>query len=326
MTNPKVVRGLVAMQAICMIVLTVVIITQVMPLGIKVESGADPNQTGSGDPEPPAEGGYPAGTVIATVGEEPITLADLHQQLTMQYGQDVLRTMMVRHAIRMESEESGLEVTGEELERELQQLAAGYESKEDFYLAMEEQLGLSKEDVHRDLQYKLLLEKIAIRDIPVSDRAVEEYLEDNQDQYEPRTRVRLSWIVTESRRLAEQAIDEAAAGADFATLAANYSIDEFTADQGGDMGMIEMDDPFVEPQVLEAVADLAPGDLAGPLKVDAGYAVIRLAERRVNIQPDQRTIREMVRKQLALSVAKPLPQVEDELLLKYDASLFPLKP
>ncbi|WP_083938225.1 peptidylprolyl isomerase [Paenibacillus daejeonensis] len=324
MTNPKVVRGLVALQAICMIVLAVVIVIQVLPADGKVDPAADPNQTGSGDSEQSGEGELPPSTVIATVGGESITLGELQQQLTLQYGHDLLRTMMVRQAIRLEVEASGITITDAELEQELQQMTAGYEDKESFYRAMEDQLGLTKEDVHRDLQYRLKLEKIAIRDIEVSDQEVDAYLQENKDQYAPRVQVRLSWIVTESRRLAEQAMDELAEGADFAKLADNYSTDDFTSAQGGDMGMIEMDDPFIEEAVLDAVDELAVGDITGPLQVDAGFAIIRLAERRVNIQPDERTIREMARKQLALSDALPLPAVEDQLLEKYEAAFVPL--
>ncbi|MFS0725042.1 peptidyl-prolyl cis-trans isomerase [Paenibacillus sp. 1P07SE] len=328
MTNPKVVRGLVALQAICMIVLTVVIVVQVVPLNGRVDPGTDPGKAEGGEKSDPEQAGgeLPPGTVIATIGGESITLGELQKQLTMQYGHDVLRTLMVRHAIRMEAEEQGITVTDAELEQELQQLSEGYEDKESFYRAMEDQLGLSKEDVHRDLRYRLKLEKIAIADIPVSDRAVDEHLRDNKEQFAPRVQVRLSWIVTETRRLAEQAMSDAAGGADFARLAANYSIDEFTSGLGGDMGMIEMDDPFIDPQVLEAVQPLDPGDITGPLQVDEGYAVIRLTERRVSTPPDEQTIREMVRKQLALSAAPPLPSVEDQLLEKYEASFMPVQP
>ncbi|MNR53111.1 hypothetical protein D3C85_1730660 [compost metagenome] len=56
---------------------------------------------------------------------------------------------------------------------------SGYEDEEHFYAAMKQQLALTPEAIEEDIQYRLLLEKIAIRSIDVTDSEIEAYIEGN---------------------------------------------------------------------------------------------------------------------------------------------------
>ena len=72
---------------------------------------------------------------------------------------------MVHKAIDLEAAASELSISAEEQSRELEKMIEGYESESRYYEVMQEQLGMSKEQVLEDLRYRLLLEKIVVRSI-----------------------------------------------------------------------------------------------------------------------------------------------------------------
>lgn len=314
MKKDRVLRGVVLLQAVCMIVMAVVVVTQVM-------ASPEPTVPTGDDKDDGKDQANIAGGIAATVGKEQITTAELMSQLRRQYGDSVLRTLMVRAAIRMEAEAYKLSVSPRELDEELEYAMAGYEDKEHFYKAMLEQLALTPEAIMEDIEYRLLLEKIAIRSIDVTDGEINAYIEENAEQFHPRTQYRLSWIVSESKSAARDVLRMLEAGEDFATIAKIYSIDEATADGGGDLGMVDADDPFLDEKILQTADELEPGEWSNPVAIEEGHAILLLTEKRITEQLDERRLQDTARKQLALSKAHPLQQVENELLAKYKARI-----
>ncbi|XEC94959.1 peptidylprolyl isomerase [Paenibacillus tarimensis] len=307
MNKYSMLKGLIALQAVCMVTLTVIVVVHML-LPVKAKKPADIGKAGDEK-------------IIAEVGGEKITEQELHDRLRRLYGTQELHTLLVRRAIGLEAEQQGITVSGLELEEELSRMMQGYEGEADFYKTMRNQLGLGKEDILEDTKYRLLLEQIAIRQIDVSDEEVQAYKEAHPELFSPGTTFHLSWIVTHSLQLANQVIDKLESGEEFAKLAKQYSIDSFTADNGGDLGYIESDDPFIDKEVLDAAAELETGRITGPIPVERGYAVIYLTERQMKTPFDEDRQREYARRQAALQAAKPLTEIESELLEKYDASI-----
>ncbi len=79
--------------------------------------------------------------------------------------------------------------------------------------------------------------------------------------------------------LAQQVLSQAKSGKDFAALAKQYSQDPGSAQNGGDLGWAERS-TFVKP-FADALFGMSPGQIAGPVKTQYGYHIIRLEE----IQP-----------------------------------------
>lgn len=313
MRKYEVLRAVVILQAVCMVVLTVVVVIKVWP-------GNDrplekPGQTPIVDGSEKSEGQQ----TVAKVGAATITAADLREQLYKQYGDAVLRTMMVHKAIDLEAEASELSVSSEELNRELERMIEGYDSEKRYFEVMQEQLGMSKDQVLDDLRYKLLLEKIAIRSIEVSDAEVDKYIAEHEEEFTSRLQLHVQWILTESEKEANSVLQLLKDGEDFSLLARTYSIDSITAAAGGDLGLIDADDPFYNQELLDTASRLQVTEMAGPIKVDGGFAVIRLIERHLTTLMTDLRLQEEVRKQLALERADSLTDLEDELLDKYQA-------
>lgn len=306
-----------------MILLASVVIMKMLPIADADPSpkGGDKDVSDDGGNEPPGSPGEAPDTVLAVINGEPIKLAELQAKLARLYGESTLRTLLVQRAIDLEAYQANLEISAAELEEELARMAEGYTDEEHFYRTMEEQLGMDKDYVREDTRYRLLLEKIAVRMIPISDERVQSYIDDHPEEFGPREELRISWIVTDEEDEALAVLKLLSQGQRFDKVAAQYSTDGFTADYGGDMGYIAADDPFVEPEVLELARTLPIGEIAGPIEIYGGYAVIAVTERKTTTTPGGRHLFEQVRKQLALASARPLKEIEDSLLRKYGAEI-----
>lgn len=319
MKRNEVLKAVVILQAVCMIALTGMVMVKVWPLpGLK--SG---DQENSGKPDIPVqeESGTNSQAVVASVGGKTITMSELTDELLEQYGDAVLRMMMVRIAIDKEAEASGLTLTPDEVELELARSAEGYGSEEEYFKVMKEQLGMSKTQVMDEIRYRLLMEKITVRDYPVTDDEIERYIDEHPEQFGSREQYHLKWIVTSTREQAESVLAMLEDGEDFAELASKYSIDAYSAENGGDLGLIEADDPFYDEAVLSAAAGMAVAEIAGPIELEEGYAVIELAGKKSTSGLTGDQLYQAVRRQLALERARPMRELEDELLTRYGAAI-----
>lgn len=320
MRKYEVLRAVVFLQAVCMVILTLVVVVKVWPGGPgSLEPGTNVGSGEEGEPVQTPQADPTGNREIARVGGTFITSAEWESQLYTQYGEAVLRTLMVHKAIDLEAEAAGLSVPPEELEAELQQLVQGYDSESQYFAVMREQLGMTKEQVLVELKYRLLLEKIAVKSVIVTDEEVQEYIDGHPEEFDARQQLHLQWILTESEQEASSVLQKLAEGEDFALLAKTYSIDAYTADAGGDLGLIDDDDPFYDEELLETASRLQIAEMAGPIEVDGGFAVIRLIERQTTAALSGDRLYGTVRKQLALERAESLASLEESLLAKYEA-------
>lgn len=259
---------------------------------------------------------------VAVVGGKPITRQQLVQQLLASYGSQTLRTLMLRMAVEQEAEAKGIAITDEEVDQELRRMSEGYDSEEEFYASIREQLGMDPEEVRRDAKYRLQLEQLAILPVEVPDSKIESYIREHPEEFGPRTEIRLSHIVVATPEEAGDALKELERGTGFEQLASERSIDSFTADSGGDMGWIDAEDPLTDPALLEAVAELDVGQTAGPVETASGYELVKLTGREVTNGMSPEAARREARKQLALEQAAPMADLEEALLAKYEASIW----
>ena len=311
MRKMQLMRTVIVLQTVCLIALAALAVLRwPQAHGDDARDAADDGAAGDKGSRP-----------VAEIGGRTITADELFARLMREHGPAVLRRMLVREAVRLEAEAYGISVSERELEEELARMMEGYGDEEAFYEAMREQLGMSPEDVRADAEERLMLEKIAVRPILITDEEVEAYIKEHPELLEPKTRYTFSWIVTEERDEAEAVLERLEAGEPFEEQAREYSIDGYTAEFGGFYGVVESDDPFLEPEVLKLLASLEPGGIGGPVGTADGWAVIRLEDRKEEERPDVRRVRERVRLELGLAAAPSLKEVEDALLEKYGAKI-----
>lgn len=87
----------------------------------------------------------------------------------------------------------------------------------------------------------------------------------------------------EVRRFAEQLIEQARGGADFAALARQFSEDA-TASSGGEIGWVLPNQ--IDDAIEREVAKAQPGSIVGPIRTVSGFSIVKLTDRRVMQAPN----------------------------------------
>ncbi|TJY38549.1 hypothetical protein E5161_19855 [Cohnella pontilimi] len=298
------------------------LVTIVMPVVLTGCSPAsdDNKEISPATPSAGSKGEVSADTVGVVDGKS-ISRAELTQRLLSSYGSDTLREIMLHEAVNREAAKLGLTVSAQELEQELKSMMEGYEGEAQFYAVMQKQLGLDKEAVREDAKYRLLVEKLATRDVQITEQQIAGYYKQHEGDYSSRRQFELAWIVTSSKAEANDVLSQLEQGTDFGTLAGEYSTDEMTAETGGYLGWVDENDSFQDPRVLQAASQLNVGEIAGPVKIDAGYAVVQLKGTQTTDGQPLSAVREEIRRQLAMQQAVPIRELERRLLSKYGAKV-----
>lgn len=123
--------------------------------------------------------------------------------------------------------------------------------------------------------------------IPLSRREVVNYRDLHLDRYSAPEVVRARHILiipkeksaaaeSAARDLAQSVLQRARAGEDFITLAAQYSDDTATKHDGGDLGAFERG--VMQPELDRAIFDMEPGEVAGPIRTQVGFHVVKVIE------------------------------------------------
>ena len=125
--------------------------------------------------------------------------------------------------------------------------------------------------------------------IEVNDSELAAYYEENMERYKTEDSKSVSHILVASAedasaedvKASEAKINELKgkldSGEDFATLAKSHSDDEFSAENGGDLGVVEKG--AMQESFDKAVEELTKvGDISLPIKTDFGFHIIKLTE------------------------------------------------
>ena len=255
--------------------------------------------------------------IAAVVEDEIILMSDIQQYAQMQALQmginpyqnpqefqqtmnrlqpRVLKSLVNQKIIQAKAEEDSIIIKEHEIEQALQQQIDQMASQSGGIEAMEEQLGMSvneiKSEYREDVRKRLLVERYQatkFADISVSRREVENFYRTYKDSI-PRMskRVNISHILMQVKP--DKSADSAAVeklrelkfairdGASFDSLAKAHSDDPGSGSRGGDLGFVSRG--TLVPAFEEVAFDLEEGQLSDIVKTEFGYHLIKLAERR----------------------------------------------
>lgn len=121
-----------------------------------------------------------------------------------------------------------------------------------------------------------------------------------------------------AEEIAREVVERLRKGEDFAEMAARFSEDPRTRNQGGVIDHeFTPDDDRVLPEFLKAVFQLeAPGEISDPIKVPSGYHIIKLLE----IQPSRQLPYEEVKDQIIAELER---EYRNSLLKQLRAKAYP---
>ena len=218
---------------------------------------------------------------IALVNGEVITRQQLADECIARKGQEILDTLIARRLIEQEMKKKKLEITGAEIDAEIDRVAegVGHVSREVWLRTLDKERNISPATYARDIIYpSLALRKLAEPRVQVTEQDLTDAFEAN---FGPRLRCRI--IMTNDIRKATEIWEELRKNpGGFEKLAQEKSLDSATRSFGG-----LLPDPIARHAVPRNVSDPAfrqlvdgdpkdknpahkpkDGDLTGPIQVN----------------------------------------------------------
>ncbi|WP_226647393.1 peptidyl-prolyl cis-trans isomerase [Mesobacillus subterraneus] len=229
---------------------------------------------------------------VAKIGKESISRQEWLTELEERYGQETLRDLIDLEVVKQMADQYDIKLSDQAIERELT-----------IYKALYSTAGKEPktEDKWKEqIKYSLLLEEILTKDVKVSTEDMKSFYEQNNSLFDIPASYHLSQIVVETKEEADSAVKELKNGSSFAALAMERSLDEFSANAGGDIGFVTEEDELVSPEVIDAAKTLKSGEWTGPVKVENGYAIVYLHEKLEGKKYAYKEVENQIRRQIAL--------------------------
>jgi parvulin-like peptidyl-prolyl isomerase len=217
--------------------------------------------------------------LAATVGGEAILLSDFEEEAARfesaqaslgtdlaslgDYRSRVLQAMIDRLLLAQGAVEAGYTFDGAAVDAEVDAVAQARGGNEAMAAWMV------------DNRYTLDSLKRALREDKLTAMMIEDI---TQNLGESAEQVRAAHLLVATLAEAEDLLAQLQAGADFAELARQFSLDASTRPAGGDLGWSPRGFLLV-PQVDETAWSLAPGETSGVVESTLGYHIVRLLER-----------------------------------------------
>lgn len=224
-----------------------------------------------------------------------------------QLAQQVLERMVMDEIQLQMARQANLSVDDTELNRQLRSIAeSNGMTLEQFADAVEADgmtLGGVREEIRREMLMRQVQQRQISQRVTVTDRDVERFLSQQPPQQgqafieETRARHVLVELTPtrnedQARARAEQARQRLQQGADFASVAREFSDDLGSAMNGGELGWVRPGQTV--PAFEEAMGSLSTNQLSEPVRSQFGYHVIEVLERRRQDVTDE-SRREQVR-------------------------------
>lgn len=247
-------------------------------------------------------------TAAALVNGQRISMAQLSKSTLNRYGADVLDELITNKLVDQEIRKQGITVAAADIDAEVaslkNQYAGGDQATWESVLAQE---GVTEAELRDTVRRRMAVEQIIGKDITVTDEELQTYYDANKDYYTEPEQVRASEIVVATLEEAQAIVTQLKGGTDFATLAKEKSISEYSKENGGDLGYFASAD---QPADLSKAAFALPiGQISDPIKIDEQYYVIKVVDHKATKVNALADIRDKVRKDMISSqVEQKIPE------------------
>lgn len=234
---------------------------------------------------------------VATVGKSTISRQDWLNELADRYGKDVLKEMIDQKVIKEMAVKYNIKVSDKDVEREFRMLQTNYNSST-------QNKSADEKNWKEQIRNSLLLEELLTKDVDISDKELKSYYDKNKEQFNVPTAYHLAQIIVKTNEEATKAIKELSQGSSFSAMAMERSVDEFSANEGGDIGYISDDNDRYPSEYINTAKTLKDGAYSDPIKVDKGYAVLKLVGKMNGKKYSFDEVKEQIRRQIALEQMK----------------------
>jgi len=180
----------------------------------------------------------------------------------------VLNQMVEKLIIRSQARKYNITVSQQEVEEQYQKIAAENQGADHVKKVLADLYGLSETKFREYIYDQLLKEKLR-DELPIKVKAQHILISvpEGSDQAK----------VDDANKKAQAILVRARAGEDFTVLAKQYSEDQATKDQGGELGWFSRGQ--MVPEVENAAFDLKVGDISEVVKSKYGFHIIKVEDR-----------------------------------------------
>lgn len=194
-----------------------------------------------------------------------ITKEDFYKELKSQYGDQVLQQMVTQEVL-----EDKYDVSDEEVDKQVKE--AKDQLGDQFEMALQQQ-GIKDEDAFRkQLKFGLLQEAAVSEDMDIPEDEMKERYE------QMKTEIKAKHILVQDEDTAKEVKKKLDNGDDFDKLAEEYSTDEASKEDGGDLGYFSVGK--MDPAFEEAAYDLDKGEVSDPVQTQNGFHIIKVTDKR----------------------------------------------
>lgn len=229
---------------------------------------------------------------VASIGTNVITRQQWITELEERYGKETLEDLIDETVIKLMAEKYNIKISPEVIDREVTMIKTMYNP-----LDHEK---INDEQWREQIEMSLLLEELVTKDAVISEEEMQQFYDKNKELYEIPTTYHLSHIVVNTLDEANQVIKELNNGSSFTALAMEKSIDEFSANQGGELGFVSLESGYIPSAYIEAASELDQNEPSEPLKVTEGYAVIMLHETINGVSYTFEQVKDQIKRQIAI--------------------------
>jgi foldase protein PrsA len=220
--------------------------------------------------------------VIASVNGDSITADELYKRLILQYGYRALGNLIDASLVSQHAKVLGIVVRDPALEAKMAGTARQFGGEEKFAAALKEH-GQTREQFKHDLVFDETLLRILTRDIPVDQPTLQRFFEENRAAFEQRE-IHHRHILSRTKDEANDIKAQLDTGADFASLAKEWSNDANSFEKGGDMGWRPLDRTPDAYRVM--VSSLKVGEISAPFRSYLGWDVAQVLETKGAVEYD----------------------------------------
>lgn len=203
--------------------------------------------------------------VVVKTDAGDITKEELYEAMKDKYGDELIQQLVIEKVLSKK-----YEVTEEELDKKINeikdQLGANFE------LALQQYGYDSEEDLRETFKVAILQEKAAMEEIDVTEEELKEYY----DNWMPEIKAR--HILVDNEETAKEVKKKLGEGAKFEDLAAEYSTDPGSAQNGGDLGWFGQGE--MVPEFEEAAYSLDVNEVSEPVESSFGWHIIQVTDKK----------------------------------------------
>ncbi|WP_432409636.1 foldase protein PrsA [Wukongibacter sp. M2B1] len=246
--------------------------------------------------------------IVASVGDENITKEELYQSLVNQNGVEALESLISEKIVELEVKKENIEVTEEDIEKEMKKIIDYYGSEDAFNQVLEN-AGYTKDDLKKNIKSSIKIEKLLEPSLTITEDEMKQYFNDNKASFAQQEQVKTSHILVDSEEKAQEVKNKLLAGEDFTKLAKEYSLDQNNKENGGDLGYVVKGQ--MVPEFEDAAFTLEAGEISDPVKTQYGYHIIKVEEikeaKEANYDENKEEIKEIL-------IEQKMPTAYDEWL------------